>query len=588
MTRLVLVIVLLSQLFLNGCANLGQLSGGYDAAQSSVYDEPTQDASLNQEPTAPPLESIHVGTFEQYFSENTVQPLVLPHAPSGWLVEYDHQPLPLKIVKQIDKPSDLIERIRDGFALDLSIDNKRIQAQLNWYLKNPEYIDRVLTRASRYMYHIVERLEEENIPLEIALLPVVESAFNPFAYSHGRASGLWQFIPGTGKMYGMHQDWWFDGRRDVLLSTEGAIRYLSWLNQKFDGDWLHALASYNTGSGRVSKSIKRNKKAGKPTDFWALKLPRETRAYVPKLIAISKIIAEPEKYNITLKPIPNQPYFEVVKLDSQIDLAQAAAIAELDIEEIYQLNPGLNQWATPPTGPFRLLMPISKAEHFENQLASIPKDQRLTWDNYKVKRGDALAKIARKFHTTPDLISQVNNLKGNRIYEGQNLLIPVASKNKQFYNLSEQNRIASIQTKVQGKNGASKVFYTVKAGDTFWDISRAHKVGVRQLAKWNAMAPGDVLRPGKQLLIWSNTAGKTQVAQMQPSATYIPSLGTSYAPRDNLKRVSYRVRNGDSLWRIANRFNVSINELKEWNNLGKNKYLQPGQRITVFVDITKG
>lgn len=588
MTRLVLVIVLLSQLFLHGCANLSQLSGNISAAEPSEYDDAKQDERPEQEPSAPPLESLHVGTFEQYFSENTVQPLVLPHAPSGWLVEYDHQPLPLKIVEQIDKPSDLIERIRDGFALDLSVDNKRIQAQLNWYLKNPEYIDRVLTRASRYMYHIVERLEEENIPLEIALLPVVESAFNAFAYSHGRASGLWQFIPGTGKMYGMHQDWWFDGRRDVLLSTEGAIRYLSWLNQKFDGDWLHALASYNTGSGRVSRSIKRNKKAGKPTDFWALKLPRETRAYVPKLIAISKIVAEPEKYNITLKPIPNQPYFEVVKLDSQIDLAQAAAIAELDIEEIYQLNPGLNQWATPPTGPFRLLMPISKAKHFEQQLASIPKDQRLTWDNYKVKRGDALAKIARKFHTTPNLISQVNNLKGNRIYEGQELLIPVASQNKQFYNLSEQNRIASVQTKVQGKNGASKVFYTVKAGDTFWDISRAHKVGVRQLAKWNAMAPGDVLRPGKELLIWSNTAGKTQVAQKQPSVTYIPSLGTSYAPRDNLKRLSYRVRNGDSLWRIANRFNVSVNELKEWNNLGKNKYLQPGQRITVFVDITKG
>ncbi len=180
-------------------------------------------------------------------------------------------------------------------------------------------------------------------------------------------------------MYGMHQDWWFDGRRDVLLSTEGAIRYLSWLNKKFNGDWLHALASYNTGSGRVARSIKRNQKAGKPTDFWSLKLPRETRAYVPKLLAIAKVVADPAKYNITLKAIPNQPYFNVVKLDSQIDLAQAANIAELDIEEIYQLNPGLNQWATPPTGPFRLLMPISKSSKFEQQLVSIPKSQRLTW-----------------------------------------------------------------------------------------------------------------------------------------------------------------------------------------------------------------
>jgi membrane-bound lytic murein transglycosylase D len=583
MTRLFFIFALLPLTLLQGCAHFDQHVTASPNAQTEHNEQPTQVRD-----DVPPLDAIHIATFDQFLSENTVQPLVLPHAPAGWLVEYDHQPLPLEVVEQIDRPSDLMQRIREGFALDLESDNKRIQAQLNWYLRHPEYLDRVFTRASRYMYHIVDRLEEENIPLEIALLPVVESAFNAFAYSHGRASGLWQFIPGTGKMYDMHQDWWFDGRRDVLLSTEGAIRYLSWLNKKFDGDWLHALASYNTGSGRVARSIRRNLKAGKPTDFWSLKLPRETRAYVPKLLAISKIVADPAKYNITLKSIPNQPYFDVVKLDSQIDLAQAANIAELDIEEIYQLNPGLNQWATPPSGPFRLLMPVTKSEQFEQRLASIPKSERLTWDSYKVKKGDALARIARKFHTTPSLIAQVNKLRGNRIYEGQELLIPVASQNKRFYNLSEQNRIASVQTKVQGKNGASKVFYTVKAGDTFWDISRAHKVGIRQLAKWNSMAPGDVLRPGKQLLIWSNTAGKTQVAQKQPTVNYVPSLNSSYAPRDKLKRLSYRVRNGDSLWRIANRFNVSVNELKQWNNLGKKKYLQPGQRLTVFVDITKG
>ena len=585
MTRLVFIITLLAQVFLQGCAHFNQQTlAGAEPNESVEPDDTMRQVGED----VPPLEAIHIATFDQFISESTVQPLVLPHAPAGWLVEYDHKPLPLEVVEQIDRPTDLMQRIREGFALDLQADNKRIRAQLNWYVKHPEYLDRVFTRASRYMHHIVKRLEEENIPMEIALLPVVESAFNAFAYSHGRASGLWQFIPGTGKMYGMHQDWWFDGRRDVLLSTEGAIRYLSWLNKKFNGDWLHALASYNTGSGRVARSIKRNRKANKPTDFWSLKLPRETRAYVPKLLAIAKIVADPAKYNITLNSIPNQPYFDVVKLDSQIDLAQAANIAELDIEEIYQLNPGLNQWATPPTGPFRLLMPITKAKQFEQRLASIPKSQRLTWDSYKVKRGDALARIARKFHTTPSLIAQVNKLRGNRIYEGQDLLIPVASQNKRFYNLSEQNRIASVQTKVQGKNGASKVFYTVKAGDTFWDISRAHKVGVRQLAKWNSMAPGDVLRPGKQLLIWSNTAGKAQIAQNQPSVNYVPSLNNSYAPRDKLKRLSYRVRNGDSLWRIANRFNVSINELKQWNNLGKKKYLQPGQRLTVFVDITKG
>ena len=291
---------------------------------------------------------------------------------------------------------------------------------------------------------------------------------------------------------------------------------------------------------------------------------------------------------MTLNSVPNRPYFETVQLDSQIDLAQAANLAEIDIEEIYQLNPGLNQWATPPTGPFRLLLPKAVAGKFAERVAALPKDQRLTWDSYKVKRGDALGNIARRFHTTPALIRQVNNLRGNTILIGQSLLIPVASKNKTFYGLSEQNRIASIQTKVQGKNGAAKVFYKVKTGDTFWDIARAHKVGVRQLAKWNAMAPGDVLRPGKRLLIWSNTAAKRTAAKELNTVAHEPSINRSYAPRDSLKRLSYRVRRGDSLWLIASRFNVSIKELKRWNKISAKKYIQPGQRLTVFVDITQG
>ena len=568
---------------INGCAQLS-------AFQHTLGSDREDPASAEvQAPKPIPLEQIHFEVIETYIDEIAVAPIVLPHAPSGWLVEYEHQPLQLALESEATNEIDLLERVRRGFTFDLETSNKRIDAQLNWYVRHPEYLDRVFTRASRYMHFIVERLEEENLPLELALLPVVESAYNAFAYSHGRASGLWQFIPGTGKMYGMHQNWWFDGRRDVIRSTEGAIKYLSWLNKRFDGNWMHALASYNTGPGRVSKSIKRNRKKGKATDFWSLKLPRETRAYVPKLIAMAKVVANPEKYGLTLKTIPNQPYFKIAELDSQIDLAQAATLADIDIEEIYQLNPGLNQWATPPTGPFRLLMPIDIADSFEQKVAALPKDQRLTWDNYKVKAGDSLGKIAKTFYTTPDLIRQVNRLRGNTIYQGDNLLIPVASKSKRFYNLSEQNRIATIQTKVKGKNGASKLFYTVKSGDTFWDIAQAHKVSVRQIAKWNGMAPRDVLRPGKKLLIWSNTANKQLAAQAKEhQVAYVPALNQSYGPRDKLKRLSYKVRRGDSLWLIANRFNVSVNELKKWNKFGGKKYLQPGQRITVFVDITRG
>lgn len=570
--------VLVAFLFIQGCAHINMLSDTNELA--SANDE-------NSALIKPTLETTHVATFDHFFDEALVHPLVFPRAPNGWLVESEHQPLPLEVVEFIDRPSDLLERIRNGFTFDLEEDNARIRAQVNWYVKHPEYLNRVFTRSSRYLYHIVERLEQENLPIELALLPVVESAFNPFAYSHGRASGLWQFIPGTGKMYGLHQSWWFDGRRDVLLSTEAAIDYLSWLSGRFNGNWMHALASYNTGPGRVRKSIKRNKKLGKPTDFWSLKLPRETRAYVPKLIAMAKIVADPQRYNLTLTGIPNQPYFSVVDLDSQIDLAQAAELIKLDIEEIYQLNPGLNQWATPPSGPFRLLMPEPVAQKFEDAVKKLSPSQRLTWDSYIVKRGDVLSKVATRFHTTPKLIRQVNTLKNNTIYKGQELLIPVASKSKNFYNLSEQNRLTKIQTKVQGKKGASRLFYTVKTGDTFWDISRAHKVSVKQIAKWNGMAPGDMLRPGKKLLIWSNTAGKRS-SHTSTATPQRPSLSQSYAPRDALKRLSYRVRNGDSLWLIAKRFKVSVNDLRSWNNLRQGKYLQPGQKIMVYVDITRG
>lgn len=468
-------------------------------------------------------------------------------------------------------------RIRKGFKLDLRTTNPRIEVQLKWYARNQNYINRTFDRASRYMHHIVEEIEAKGLPMELALLPVVESAFDPFAYSHGRASGLWQFIPGTGKMYGLHQNWWYDGRRDVLASTDAAIRYLSHLNRRFDGDWMHALASYNTGSGRVSKAIRNNKRRGKPYDFWNLKLPRETRAYVPKLLAISKLVANPEKYNITLPHIADKPVFDVVQISSQLDLAQAASLAGIPIEELYRLNPGFNQWATPPEGPNRLLLPLESSAAFQEKLAQLPAQQRLNWNRYAVKRGDSLIKIARKFHTTPALIKQVNRLRSNTIRVNQKLLIPVAAKEEHFYDLSSSNRLASKQSRIKGPANSQRLTYKVKPGDTLWDLSLKHKVGMRSIAKWNGMAPTDVLKPGTELLIYSK-ANK---------ATAIETLPALPDQRQMIKRVGYRVRKGDSLARIAGKFGVTVKQLLSWNKIDRNKYLQPGQKLTIYVDITQ-
>ncbi|MFD2228647.1 lytic transglycosylase [Alkalimarinus sediminis] len=478
--------------------------------------------------------------------------------------------------KDITGNQDLWVRMRSGFALDLDIDNPRFNSQFNWYKKHQRYIDRTTARSSRYLYHIVQETEKRGMPLELALLPIVESAFDPFAYSHGRASGIWQFIPGTGKAFGLKQDWWYDGRRDIVASTDAALTYLQALANRFDGDWLLALAAYNSGGGTVSKAIRYNKKRGLDTDFWSLKLPKETRAYVPKLLAISKLIKEPEKHGITLQSLPNEPYFDIVKVGSQIDLAQAADMADITVEELYLLNPGFNRWATSPLGPHRLLIPTTNSDKFKTALAELPSSKRVSWQRYTVKSGDSLIRIANKFNTTPSVIRQTNNLRSNMIRQGQKLLIPVATKGNDYYAFSSDNRIEKKQNVAPRGKSTSKIEYTVRSGDTLWDISRKYNVGVRSLAKWNSMAPTDPLKPGKKLVIWTKAAPSTVTSRYTP-----PS-------RSNIRKVGYRVRKGDSLARIAGKFNVTVKQIVTWNNIDPNKYLKPGQKLKLHVDVTNG
>lgn len=469
-----------------------------------------------------------------------------------------------------DKERDLWNRLRQGFALDHEIDNERVRDQLNWYASHPKYIDRVVDRGSRYLHYILNETEKRGLPTEFALLPVVESAFDPFAYSHGRAAGIWQFIPSTGKYFGLTQSWWHDDRRDIVAATDAALRYLERLTERFDGDYTLALAAYNSGGGTVSSAMRRNRKANRPTDFWSLHLPRETRHYVPKLIALAKIFDKPEEYGVTLPPLKDTPYFEVVETGSQLDLAQAAELADVDIDEIYLLNPSYNRWATNPDGPHRLLVPVDKAENFRTALANFPVDQRVSWQNYSVRSGDSLITIARKFNTTTSVIQQVNKLNSDLIRIGQNLLIPSASRGSDAYALSASQR---LERKQERKRDGNRVQYTVRRGDTFWDIAREHRVSVREVAAWNGMAPGDPLIPGKQLVIWSKTSQPTVLAS------------NSARGKAMVRKVGYRVRKGDSLYAIANRFSVNVNDIASWNDLNKSRYLQPGQSLVLYVDI---
>lgn len=475
-----------------------------------------------------------------------------------------------KLTKDSAEETDMWNRLRAGFLLDHDVDNKRVKDQLNWYAKHPGYINRVVERGSRYLYHIVNETEKRGLPAEFALLPIVESAFDPFAYSHGRAAGLWQFIPSTGKYFGLTQSWWHDDRRDVIAATDAALTYLDRLSNRFGGDYTLALAAYNSGGGTVSSAMRRNRKSNKPQDFWSLQLPKETRHYVPKLIALAKIFDDPGAYGITLPPLKDEPYFDIVDTGDQLDLAQAAELAGVDIDEIYLLNPSYNRWATSPDGPHRLLVPHQNAHAFRTALANIAPGKRVSWRNYVVRSGDSLNTISRKFSTTPAVLQQVNNLNSDLIRIGQRLMIPSASKNSDAYALSASKRLERKQEK---KRSGSKLRYTVRRGDTFWDIAREHRVSVRQVAAWNGMAPGDPLIPGKELVIWSKTAQ--------------PALASSGSTRGKamVRKVGYRVRKGDSLALIANRFSVNVRDIASWNDLNTSRYLQPGQSLILYVDI---
>lgn len=471
-------------------------------------------------------------------------------------------------LRQINQRNNAWFRLQQSMAMK-PVMNDRIRAQLDWYLKHRGYLTRVMERARPVLPFVLDELERRQLPGELALLPIVESAYQTFAYSHGRASGMWQIIPSTGRFLGLKQNWWYDGRRDIIDSTRAAAQYLEDLARQFDGDWELALASYNAGPGRIRSAIRYNKKKNKPTDFWHLtRFRAETRDYVPKLFALKELFQNPEEYELELLPIGTQPNYELVQLDAQIDLALAADLAGITINKLYQLNPALNRWATPPDGPHRLLLPETRADQFRTNLANVPETKRINWVRHKIRNGETLSQIALKYSSTVALIKNVNNIRGSSIRAGKHLMIPTATRSLGSYTLSESSRLAKIQNTARD---GDKLVHIVRPGQSLWEISKNYGVSTRALAKWNGMAPIDTLRVGQKLVIWTN---KTVTA----------SAVQQVAPRNNMQTLRYTVRKGDSLYLIANKFNVRVSDIKRWNQVGK--YLQPGQKLKLYVDVT--
>lgn len=480
-------------------------------------------------------------------SQMTVPPAQEPH------------PKPAPEVVTPQDQDDVWQRIAMQLSLPIP-DEKTVNYYRTWYIKHPGHLATVAERAKPFLYLITEKIEQRELPLELALLPIVESSFDAFAYSHGSAAGLWQFIPSTGKRYGLKQNFWYDGRRDVDAATDAALDYLTYLGNRFDGNWYNAIAAYNSGGGRVSQAMRKNVRHGKPTDFFSLDLPKETSGYVPKLLALADIIANQEKYGIELPSIANQPVLKLVDPKEQLDLAIAANYAGISVKELQSYNPAFNQWATAPNGPHQLLLPVSTVARFEQQVAE-NRGKGMKLIRYKVKSGDTLSVIASHYNTTTKVLQTANNLSGTSIRIGQHLMVPTSVKDEKAYALSASNRLAKTQSLARGQY---KLTHTVRSGDSLWTIARANNVSHRALAKWNGMGPRDTLRIGQKLVIWKDSSDGAII-----------------------RTVFYQVRSGDTLSGIAARFSVKTRDIVQWNELANQKYLRPGQKLKLYVDVTK-
>lgn len=378
------------------------------------------------------------------------------------------------------------QRLRNGFEF-ADYQHPRIDKEVRRLQRSPRAFRLLMQQSEPYLHFIVNEIEAAGLPMELALLPAVESGFRPHVYSPNGAAGLWQFMPATGRMLGLKQDWWFDRRRTVRQSTHAAITYLSRLHTRFDGDWLHALAAYNAGSAKVGRAIRKARAKNRATDFWSLDLPGETDRYVPRLLALSRIVADPQRFGLELPAVSDTPYFALVETGGQIDLNVAADIAGLSVEDLFALNAGHRRWTSHPDGPHVLLMPVDRVEQFEESLAKLPDEGRLRLTRYLIQPGDSLGVIARRFNVSVSAIKQTNGLRNSRIRAGRHLMIPLSDS------------VIADATKA-GPMARQKTHYRVRRGDSLYTIARRFQVSIADLKRWNQV--GRYIRPGDRLTVF--------------------------------------------------------------------------------------
>ena len=405
-------------------------------------------------------------------------------------------PLNTAPVAEVDVPADLWERIRRGFAMpDLAVD--QVQDRERWYADRPDYIQRMTARSSKYLYHIVEELEQRNMPTELALLPFIESAFNPQAVSSARASGMWQFMPRTGKHFDLKQNAFRDDRRDVLASTRAALDYLQRLHGMF-GDWHLALAAYNWGEGNVGKALARNKRLGEPLNYTELRMPAETRMYVPKLQAMENLVANPDVLGVTLPTIPNHPYFQTVPLPRDADVAVIAKLAEVSMDDFKALNPSAHRPVMLASGTPHILLPWDNAEIFQRNLES-HDGQLASWTAWVAPKNMKVADAAKRVGMSEEELRTVNKIPPRMLIKaGSALLVPRSAQQQK--DVSEK-LADNGQLNLAPEQVLRKQVVKARKGDTMASVAKRYKVSVDQLADWNKLALNSSLKPGQKVML---------------------------------------------------------------------------------------
>ena len=459
--------------------------------------------------------------------------------------------------------NDVWQRIRSGFKIpDDAFNNPLVANHETWYAARPAYVHRMVDRSRRYLFHIVQEIDRRSMPMEIALLPMVESAFNPVALSSSDASGIWQFIPSTGRHYGLKQDNWYDGRRDFTAATNAALDYLGKLYLDF-GDWQLALAAYNCGEGCVARAIQKNVDQGLPTDYASLQLPDETRNYVPKLLALKKLISQPEQFGLAIDRLPNQPYFNKVLVHASMDIRSAARLADMSSNDFIALNAAFPRNLIRTDTPVNLLLPVDKADQFQRNLETSSWD---SWQPYEAQKGERLASIAQRFKVSVSRLEEHNQFKLRRgkLVRAQSILVPIKGRG-----------VVATPKPQTASNTAAINQHQIESGETLFGIARRNGLTVTQLAEANPNLNAN-LRVGQTIRL---PLGNEAVA-VKPVA--IKHVALKLPERQKVQSVEHTVKRGDTLRGIAQRYDATLADLKKWNPaFRKSTTIRPGQEIVV-------